>query len=143
MSLPEGRWLPGTRGPQLGAAVVYLTELAVLIMFAVILGRIGSINRPLVSVGFARKMGRRFVAMGKPQMMPEEFIAMMQLCALLFGILGLMVLNLLGKPLIAAVFFALFGALFAGPDQRADDVIPGTDQMLAEWLESHVFAEPA
>jgi tight adherence protein C len=78
----------------------------------VILGRFGAINRPLVSVGFARKMGRRFVAMGKPRMMPEEFIAMMELCAILFGVLGLMLLNLLHKPLIAAVFFALFGALF-------------------------------
>jgi hypothetical protein len=41
MSLPEGRWLLGTRGPQLGPAVLYWTELAVLILFAVILGRIG------------------------------------------------------------------------------------------------------
>lgn len=78
----------------------------------VVLGRIGALNRPLVSVGFARKMGRRFVAMGKPHMMPEDFIAMMELCALMFGVLGLMVMNLLHKPLIAGVFFALFGGLF-------------------------------
>lgn len=78
----------------------------------VVLGRIGALNRPLVSVGFAKKMGRRFVAMGKPHMMPEDFIAMMELCTILFGVLGVMVMNLLGKPLIAGVFFALFGGLF-------------------------------
>ena len=41
MSLPDGRWLLGTQGPQLGPAVLYWTELAVLVLFAVILGRIG------------------------------------------------------------------------------------------------------
>ncbi|NNF50233.1 MAG: hypothetical protein HKN65_10285 [Woeseiaceae bacterium] len=41
MSLPEDRWLLGTRGPQLGPAVLYWTELAVLVLFAIILGRIG------------------------------------------------------------------------------------------------------
>lgn len=41
MSLPDGRWLLGTRGPELGPAVLYWTELAVLVLFAVILGRIG------------------------------------------------------------------------------------------------------
>jgi tight adherence protein C len=78
----------------------------------IILQRIGSLVRPLVTDNFARKMGRRFVAMGRPRMMPEEFIAMQVLCALLFGILGLMLLNLLKGPLLAALFFALFGALF-------------------------------
>ncbi len=41
MSVPAGRWLLATRGPQLGPAVLYWTELAVLVLFAVILGRTG------------------------------------------------------------------------------------------------------
>lgn len=78
----------------------------------VILQRVGSLNRPLVSDNFARRMGRRFVAMGRPRMMPEEFIAMQELCTILFGVLGLMLLNLLKGPLVAGVFFGLFGFLF-------------------------------
>ena len=41
MSRPHDRWLLGTRGPQLGPAVLYWSELAALILFALILGRIG------------------------------------------------------------------------------------------------------
>ena len=78
----------------------------------VILGRVGGVNRPLVSKGFAQRMGRRFVAMGRPRMMPEEFIAMQELCALMFGILGLLLMNLIKVNLMASTFFALFGALF-------------------------------
>ncbi len=38
---PRDRWLLATRGPKLGPAVLYWSELAVLALFAVILGRIG------------------------------------------------------------------------------------------------------
>jgi hypothetical protein len=41
MSLPRDRWLLATSGPQLGPAVLYWTELAVLLLAAVILGRVG------------------------------------------------------------------------------------------------------
>jgi tight adherence protein C len=94
------------------AQMASLGENAVRSAGQVVLGRIGALNRPLVSAGFAKKMGRRFVAMGKPHMMPEDFIAMMELCTILFGVLGVMMMNLLHKPLIAGVFFALFGGLF-------------------------------
>ena len=39
--MPSDRWLIGTLGPQLGPAVLYWSELAVLIVFALILGRTG------------------------------------------------------------------------------------------------------
>jgi len=39
VQLPSDRWLIGTLGPQLGPAVLYWSELAVLIIFALILGR--------------------------------------------------------------------------------------------------------
>jgi hypothetical protein len=41
MDLPRNRWLLATRGPSLGPAVLYWSELAVLILAAVILGRTG------------------------------------------------------------------------------------------------------
>jgi hypothetical protein len=41
LSKPRDRWLLGTRGPKLGPAVLYWSELAVLVIFALILGRIG------------------------------------------------------------------------------------------------------
>jgi len=40
LRLPENRWLLGTNGPRLGPAVLYWSELAVLLLFAAILGRI-------------------------------------------------------------------------------------------------------
>ncbi len=40
LSLPENRWLLATNGPRLGPAVLYWTELLVLILLAWILGRI-------------------------------------------------------------------------------------------------------
>jgi hypothetical protein len=41
LQMPRDRWLLGTFGPQLGPAVLYWSELAVLIIFALILGRTG------------------------------------------------------------------------------------------------------
>jgi hypothetical protein len=41
LSRPHDRWLLGTRGPKLGPAVLYWSELAALILFALILGRTG------------------------------------------------------------------------------------------------------
>ena len=41
MSRPDDRWLLGTTGPQLGPAVLYWPELAVLVLLALILGRTG------------------------------------------------------------------------------------------------------
>jgi len=40
LALPQNRWLLGTSGPRLGPAVLYWPELAVLILFAWLLGRI-------------------------------------------------------------------------------------------------------
>jgi hypothetical protein len=39
LELPRNRWLLATSGPRLGPAVLYWSELAVLILFAVLLGR--------------------------------------------------------------------------------------------------------
>jgi hypothetical protein len=41
LTKPRDRWLLGTSGPELGPAVLYWSELAVIVLFALILGRIG------------------------------------------------------------------------------------------------------
>ena len=41
MQLPDNRWLLATQGPPLGPAVLYWSELAVLVLIALVLGRIG------------------------------------------------------------------------------------------------------
>ncbi len=41
MELPDNRWLLATNGPRLGPAVLYWSELVVLLIFALILGRTG------------------------------------------------------------------------------------------------------
>ena len=41
LQLPQSRWILFTRGPRLGPAVMYWSELAVLLLVALVLGRIG------------------------------------------------------------------------------------------------------
>jgi len=58
LTKPRDRWLLATRGPQLGPAVLYWSELAVLVLFALILGRIGltplsSLHWLLLGLGFS------------------------------------------------------------------------------------------
>ncbi len=58
LTRPRDRWLLGTRGPELGPAVLYWSELAALILFAIILGRIGlapltSRHWLLLGIGFS------------------------------------------------------------------------------------------
>jgi hypothetical protein len=55
---PRDRWLLGTAGPQLGPAVLYWPELAALVLFALILGRIGlaplgTVQWLLLGLGFS------------------------------------------------------------------------------------------
>ena len=75
-----------------------------------LVGRLGNLNKGFVSEGFRSRMVKKFVAMGAPKMRPEDFIAYQELCALLFGVLALLLLNVLKKPLaISLVFFMLHG----------------------------------
>lgn len=77
----------------------------------VFISRLGSLNSPLVSKSFRAKMMQRFVTMGNPNLSAENFIAYQELCGLLFGVLGLLLLNLLNKPLIWSIIFFVFGFL--------------------------------
>ena len=58
LTKPHDRWLLATSGPQLGPAVLYWSELAALILFALVLGRIGlaplkSWHWLLLGIGFS------------------------------------------------------------------------------------------
>lgn len=58
LELPQSRWLLATSGPRLGPAVLYWSELAVLVLFAIILGRtrlapLGTWQWLLLGVGFS------------------------------------------------------------------------------------------
>jgi len=58
LTRPNDRWLLGTKGPELGPAVLYWSELAALILFAMILGRVGlapltSRHWLLLGIGFS------------------------------------------------------------------------------------------
>jgi len=58
LQLADSRWVLGTNGPRLGPAVLYWSELAALILFAWILGRIpvtplGTVQWLLLGIGFS------------------------------------------------------------------------------------------
>jgi len=74
--------------------------------------KIGSYNKRFVKPSFQVKMHRRFTAMGHPEFRPEDFIAHQELWAVFFGLLGVMIFNMLDRPLWQATPFALFGWIF-------------------------------
>jgi tight adherence protein C len=73
------------------------------------IGKLGNLNRPLVSGNFRKKMTQRFVTMGNPHMRAEDFIAYQEISAILFAVLGLLILNAIQKPLIFALIFGVVG----------------------------------
>ncbi len=77
----------------------------------IIVGRLGDLNRPLVSPNFQKRMVKKFVAMGAPKMRPQDFIAFQELSALLFTVAGLLALNLIRRPLVYSLLFGLGGFL--------------------------------
>jgi tight adherence protein C len=74
--------------------------------------KIGNYNERLVSDGWRGKMKRKFTAMGKPEYRAQDFIAHQQIWAVLFGVLGLLLMNLVNRSLFYAIPFVVFGAVF-------------------------------
>jgi tight adherence protein C len=74
-----------------------------------LVGRLGNLNRPLVSQSFRKKMTQRFVTMGNPHMRAEDFIAYQEISAIIFTVAGLLLLNLIQKPLILGLIFTMIG----------------------------------
>lgn len=74
-----------------------------------LLGRLGILNRGFVKEGFRARMMKKFVSMGNPKMKVEDFIAVQEVVALLFGLLGLLVLNAIKKPMVFSTLFFVAG----------------------------------
>ena len=77
-----------------------------------LVGKLGKVNERLVKPAWQEKMKLRFVALGRPEFRPQDFIAHQQIWTVLFGILGLLLLNLLHSRLWYAIPFAAFGFVF-------------------------------
>jgi tight adherence protein C len=74
--------------------------------------KLGNYNERLVRPGWKDKMHGRFIAMGRPEYRPQDFRAHQEIWFIFFGLMGLMLMNMLHRPLWYALPFALFGALF-------------------------------
>jgi tight adherence protein C len=77
-----------------------------------IVERLGNVAEPLVRPKWRSKIIPKFIAMGRPDLRPQDFVAQQLLYALFFGALGLLGLNLLRRPLWYFLPFAVFGYLF-------------------------------
>ncbi|PID38833.1 MAG: secretion system protein F [Proteobacteria bacterium] len=75
-------------------------------------GKIGDYCDPLVKERFRARMKRRYLALGKPEYRAQDFIAQQFLYALLFGLLGLLIMNMLKRPFWFSTPFFVFGWFF-------------------------------
>jgi tight adherence protein C len=74
--------------------------------------RIGNYNEKLVKPRFQAKMHRRFVALGRPEFRPQDFIAHQQIWTVFFLVFGLLLMNMLRQPPWYAIPFGVFGFVF-------------------------------
>jgi len=74
--------------------------------------KLGNYNERFVKSQFRDKMLRRFIAMGAPEFRPQDFIAHQEIWTVVFGIFGLLLMNMLKQPLWQAIPFAVFGFVF-------------------------------
>jgi tight adherence protein C len=74
--------------------------------------KIGGYNEGLAKAEWREKMKKRFTAMGRPEFRAQDFIAHQEIWCVLFAILGLMVMNMIHRPLWYAIPFAVFGSVF-------------------------------
>jgi tight adherence protein C len=74
--------------------------------------KIGGYNENLAKPEWREKMKKRFTAMGRPEFRAQDFIAHQEIWCVLFGLLGLMIMNKIHRPLWYAIPFAVFGFVF-------------------------------
>jgi tight adherence protein C len=94
--------------------------------------KIGNYNEKLVRPRFKERMRRRFIALGRPENRPQDFIALQQLSTLFFGVLGLLLFNAIRQPLWYAIAFALFGFVF--PHIWLNDQVKKRQRLIARAL---------
>lgn len=77
---------------------------------AVILRRLGGVNRRFISPKYDAKIRRKLITAGEPaDLKPEEFLGLQEVSAVGFALFSLVVLNFLGAALYYAVLVGLAG----------------------------------
>ncbi|MBN2724841.1 MAG: type II secretion system F family protein [Deltaproteobacteria bacterium] len=97
-----------------------------------VIRKLGSAQKGLLSSSYREKMKWKFIAMGKPEMNVEDFLVIQEFSAILFGVLVLLVLNFFKKPLPYAVFGVVLGFLF--PYQWLSDQIKKRQKKIVRAL---------
>jgi tight adherence protein C len=77
-----------------------------------LVAKIGNYNKPLVRAKYQQRMNRRFLALGRPEYRPEDFLAHQQIWTVFFGLFGLALMNVLGFSLWYSLAFAVFGWVY-------------------------------
>ncbi|MBU1221609.1 type II secretion system F family protein [Myxococcota bacterium] len=77
-----------------------------------IIRKLGSAQGGLLSSSYREKMKWKFIAMGKPEMIVEDFLVIQEFSAIMFGLLFLLLLNFFKKPLPWSVAGVALGFLF-------------------------------
>lgn len=98
--------------------------------------KLGVYCQSMVRERWAEKMKRRFLALGRPELLPQDFIARQFLYGALFGLLGLMLFNLMKKPLFFSAPFFAFGYLF--PYIVLNDQIKKRQKAIVRAMPYHV-----
>ncbi|MBW2732087.1 MAG: type II secretion system F family protein [Deltaproteobacteria bacterium] len=92
--------------------------------------------RGMVRDRWGEKMKRRFLALGRPELLPEDFIARQFLYTFFFGLVGVLLFNMMKRPLWYSPPFFLFGYFF--PYIVLRDQIKRRQQQLIRALPYHV-----
>lgn len=76
--------------------------------------KIGNYNERLVRnrPQFQQKMRKRFIALGRPEFRSQDFVAHQWIWAAFFGLLGLMLMNMVKESLFYSIPFFIFGWFF-------------------------------
>jgi tight adherence protein C len=97
---------------------------------------IGNYCEGFVRTRWAEKMKKRYLALGKPEYRPQDFIAQQFLFGVFFGMLSILGLVLLEKPLYFAAPFFVFGFFF--PYLALSEQIKKRQKLIVRMLPYHI-----
>jgi len=100
----EGR----TRGPQAKPGPKNMVDAA----RGVVVRHLGDANARFVRPRFRERITKRFIAMGNPNIRPQDFIAYQELSAVFFLLVGAFLMYGLRRPFLTSVFWSLGFGIF-------------------------------
>lgn len=89
-----------------------------------------------VSPRFEQKMRRRYLTLGAPERRSQDFIAQQIIYMIFFGLIGLMLMNLIKRPLFLSSAFFLFGFFF--PHIILRDLIKKRQREIRKMMPYHI-----